>query len=117
MAYMNQEKKKKLAPKIKDILKRHNMKGTLSVDNYSSLRLTLQSGSIDFGTDSINEYWYKDHFADNPKALNFLSEVIPAMNVGNHDNSDPMTDYFDVGWYISVNLGRWDKPYVYNGGN
>ena len=31
------------------------------------------------------------------------------MNVGNHDNSDPMTDYFDVGWYISVNLGRWDK--------
>jgi len=23
-----------------------------------------------------------------------------------------MTDYFDVGWYISVNLGRWDKPYI-----
>jgi len=59
MAYMNQEKKKRLAPKIKEILKRHNMKGTLSVDNYSSLRLTLQSGSIDFGTDHINEYWYK----------------------------------------------------------
>ena len=62
MAYMNQEKKKRLAPKIKEILKRHNMKGTLSVDNYSSLRLTLQSGSIDFGTDSINEYWYKGFF-------------------------------------------------------
>ena len=67
MAYMNQEKKKRLAPKIK-ALKKHNMKGTLSVDNYSSLRLTLQSGSIDFDTDHINEYWYKDHFKDNPKA-------------------------------------------------
>ena len=87
-----------------------------SIDNYSTIRLTLQSGSIDFGTDSINEYWYKDHFADNPEALNFLSEVIPALNVGNFDNSDPMTDYFHVGWYVDVNLGRYDKPYVYTGG-
>lgn len=116
MAYIGQEKKKELAPRIKHVLKKHGMKGTLSIDNYSSLRLTLQSGSIDFGTDSINEYWYKDHFADNPKALSFLSEVIPAMNVGNFDNSDPMTDYFHVGWYVDVNLGRWDKPYVYTGG-
>ena len=96
------------------------MKGSLSVDNYSSLRLTLQSGSIDFKyTDrngetirNINEYWYQDHFKDNPEALAFLSEVIPAMNNGNHDNSDIMTDYFDVGWYISVNLGKYDKPYT-----
>ena len=106
---MNQEKKKKLAPKIKEILKKYNMKGTLSVDNYSTLNLNLKSGSIDFGTDRINEYWYKDHFKDNPEALAFLSEVIPAMNVGNHDNSDMMTDYFDVGWYIGVRLGKWDK--------
>ena len=112
MAYMNQEKKKKLAPKIKDILKKYNMKGTLSVDNYSTLNLNLKSGSVDFGTDRVNEYWYKDHFADNPHALSFLSEVIPAMNVGNYDNSDLMTDYFDVGWYISVNIGKWDKPYI-----
>ena len=77
MAYMNQEKKKRLAPAIKEVLKKHNMKGTLSVQNYSQLTLTLKSGSIDFGTDQINEYWYKDHFADNPAALAFLSEVIP----------------------------------------
>ena len=111
---MNQEKKKELAPNIKKALKKHNMKGTLSVDNYSTLRLTLQSGSIDFGTVNINEYWYKDHFSDNPEALAFLSEVIPAMNVGNFDKSDIQTDYFHVGWYISVNLGKWDKPYVLN---
>ena len=94
MAYIGQEKKKELAPRVKHILKKHGMKGT----------------------DSINEYWYKAHFADNPKALAFLSEVIPALNVGNFDNSDPMTDYFHVGWYVDVNLGRWDKPYVYTGG-
>ena len=113
MAYMNQEKKKTLAPKIKEILKKYNMKGTLSVDNYSTLNLNLKSGSIDFVTDQINEYWYQDHFKDNPEALAFLSEVIPAMNVGNHDNSDIMTDYFDVGWYSRVRLGKYsDKPYT-----
>ena len=62
MDYIGQEKKKEL-DRESHILKKHGMKGTLSIDNYSSLRLTLQSGSIDFGTDSINEYWYKDHFA------------------------------------------------------
>ena len=114
MAYMNQEKKKKLAPKIKEILKKYNMKGTLSVDNYSTLNLNLKSGSIDFGTDQINEYWYQDHFKDNPEALAFLSEVITAMNNGNFDHSEPMTDYFHVGWYSSVRLGKWDKPYILN---
>ncbi len=111
MAYMNQEKKKRLAPAIKEVLKKHNMKGTLSVQDYSQLTLTLKSGSIDFGTDQINEYWYKDHFADNPAALAFLSEVIPAMNAENFDKSDIMTDYFHVGYYISVKIGSYDKPY------
>ena len=86
---MNQEKKKRLAPKIKEILKRHKMKGSLSVNNYSTLRLTLQSGPIDFkyvGQDgrtirNINEYWYQDHFKDNPEALAFLSEVNPALTL------------------------------------
>ena len=62
------------------------MKGTLSIGNYSSLRLTLQSGSIDFGTDSINGIGTKTTW-NNPKG-HVLSEVIPAMNVGNFDNSD-----------------------------
>ena len=79
MAYMNQEKKKELAPLIKSICKKHGIKATLGVHNYSELVLNIKSGSIDFGTDRINEYWYHEHFADNPKALAFLSEVINLM--------------------------------------
>jgi len=113
MAYMNQEKKKELAPTIKEICKKHGIKATLGVKDYSTLKLNVKSGTIDFGTDSINEYWYEEHFADNKKALAFLSEVIPAMNNGNHNNSDIQTDYFDVGWYIGVKLGKYtDKPYI-----
>ena len=57
MAYINQEKKKELAPKIKEICKKHGIKATLSIDNYSTLNLNIKSGSIDFETDNINEYW------------------------------------------------------------
>jgi len=112
MAYMNQEMKKELAPAIKEICKKHGIKATLGVRDYSQLVLNIKSGSIDFDADRINEYWYHEHFADNAKALAFLSEVIPAMNIGNFDKSDVQTDYFHVGWYISVNLGKYDKPYI-----
>ena len=136
MAYVSQDRKAKLAPAIKAVLKKHGVKGTLAVRNHSTLVLNIKSGSIDFienfiKTDDtarqrmsaeqvayirknqsldVNVYWYKEHFSG--QALKFLSEVIPAMNNGNHDNSDIQTDYFDVGWYIDVNIGRWNKPYV-----
>jgi len=130
MAYIGQDKKALIAPKVKAILKKYNLKGSLSIRNHMALVLTVTGGSIDFignfnetvsklasfrtytpAKDSIqvNPYWYKDHFTG--LALEFLKEVLPAMNDGNHDNSDIQTGYFDVGWYVDINIGRWNKPY------
>ena len=132
MAYVSQELKKSLAPKIKAICAKYGVKGSLSVRNHSTLCLTIKSGKVDFFESfnrlgeqearpqynpfqkaeryiDVNPYHYKRHF--DGVALKFLSEVIPAMNKGNHDNSDIQTDYFDVGWYIDVNIGKWNKPY------
>jgi len=127
MAYMNQDKKAKIAPKVKSILKKYGVKGTLGVHNHSTLVLNVSSGPIDFISNfnkvnedkwpvmkaenylGINPYWYQEHFSG--KALSFLKELLPAMNEGNHDRSDIQSDYFDVGWYVDVNIGRWDKPY------
>lgn len=124
MAYVSQERKAQLAPKIKAICKKYGVKATLSVRNHMVLCLNIKSGKIDFIGDfnrtcnpqflaknyiQVNQFWYKDHF--DGEAYHFLSEVIPAMNAGNHDNSDIQTDYFDVGWYIDVNVGKWNKPY------
>lgn len=129
MAYMSQSKKVQIAPRVKAILKKYGLKGSLAVQNHSTLVLNIKSGKIDFvgnynqvsercndggrkadGYIQVNPYWYDEHFSG--RAKQFIAEVIPAMNDGNHDNSDSMTDYFDVGWYIDVNVGRWDKPYV-----
>ena len=136
MAWMNQDKKAKIAPNVKAVLAKYKVKGTLSVRNHSTLVLNIKSGSIDFienyiQTDNktygkkmtqeqvdyirknknldVNPYWYHEHF--DGKAKSFLKEVLTAMNDGNHDNSDIQTDYFDVGWYINVNVGKWNKPY------
>ena len=130
MAYFSQEKKAKIAPVVKAVLKKYKVKGSLSVHNHSSLSLTIKSGVIDFignfnqvvqhrpdynrngpAKDNlqVNEYWYHEHF--DGKAKSFLKEVISAMNDGNHDNSDIQTDYFDVGWYTDINIGDWNTPY------
>lgn len=47
MAYVSQEDKKKLAPKIKEILKKYGMKGTISVNNHSTLVVNIKEGKLD----------------------------------------------------------------------
>ena len=133
MAYMSQERKAKIAPVVRAICQRYGVKASLSVQNHSTLALTVRQGSIDFignfnetvqerdPTGSrriqtaeknldVNPYWYQDHFTGTAKQ--FLSEVLAAMNEGNHDRSDIRSDYFDVGWYVNVYIGRWDRPYA-----
>jgi hypothetical protein len=134
MAYMSQERKSEIAPKVKSILKKFGIKGSLSVRHHSTLSLTLKSGKIDFignsnrvcgnnfyqvaqgfkpntnGYDSINPYWFHEHYDGDAKA--FLTEVMEAMNDGNWDKSDIQSDYFNVGWYVDVNIGKWNANYV-----
>jgi len=111
MAYFSQEMKAKIAPAIQKILKKYGMKGSLSVRNNSGLNLTLKSGNIDFGDAHwINPHHYQNHYTG--KALAFLNEVLEVMSSGNWDNSEPMTDYYDIGWYVYINVGKWNTPYV-----
>lgn len=132
MAYVSKELKAQLAPVIKAICKKYNIKATIAVAHHSTLVLNISQGPIDFignynkvaGQEyqhashfnqakeyiQVNTYHYNKHF--DGTALAFLSEVIPAMNTGNWDKSDIQTDYFNVGWYISVNIGRYGKPYA-----
>lgn len=134
MAYMNQEKKAKIAALMKPIMKKYGVKGSLSVHNHSSVTLTLKSGSIDFvenfnrvcGNDfyqtsrgwrkveeqylDVNPYWYHEHF--DGKAKEFLGEAIKALKSADwYDRSDAQTDYFDTAYYYHIKVGKWDKPY------
>lgn len=40
-----------------------------------------------------------------------FKKLFDAMNTNNYDNSDIMTDYFDVGHYVDIQIGKWNKPF------
>jgi hypothetical protein len=142
MAYMNQERKARIATKLKPILAKYGVKGSLSVRNHSSIVLTLKSGRIDFienfiNTDAnvmhgrkmdqsqidylrknqcmdVNPYWFQEHFTGDAKA--FLSDALQALKSADwYDESDAQVDYFNTAYYVDINIGKWNKPYEVSG--
>lgn len=132
MAFMNQQKKKAIAEELKKVVPK-DIKYSLAVQNHSTIVLTIKSAPIDLieiyaqgieqrgedadwvrksGTISLNTYWLNEaygHFSE--RLVETFEKIKAAMNHGNWDNSDPMTDYFDVGHYIEIRIGSYKKPF------
>ena len=134
MAYVSQEMKAKLAPRVKAICKKYGVKASLAVRHHSTLVLNVKSGKIDFFDSynklmtshrsgmprahvpehkhiQVNVFHFDRHFDGKAKA--FLTEVVDALKGPDYfDKSDPQTDYFHCSHYYDVNIGRWDRPYT-----
>ena len=122
MAYVSQKDKKALAPAIKAVLKKYNMKASISVNNHSTLAVNIKEGVIDFSDDfthgdgyiQVNEYWIDDNYAG--VKGDFFNELLAAMKGPKYFNDDDaMTDYFSRSHYTNINVGKWNKPYNYAG--
>jgi len=138
MAWVSKENIDSKKAAIKALNKKYGVKATLSGTNDHAMRLKIASGKIDFINNyveavkenysnriesveqqiayvlkdnhiGVNHYHLDKHFKG--EALEYLQKACDIMNEGNHDNSDSMTDYFDVGWYIDIDVGQWNKPY------
>jgi len=121
MAFMNQEKKKVIAAELKKVVPK-GWKWSLSVHNHTSITMTIKSAPIDLigqhknladgvkGHVSLNEGWLDRAYEG--ELLDTMQNIAKALNTGNHNRSDSQSDYFDVGFYTSLHLGRWDKPFV-----
>ena len=135
MAYISQEKKKELAPAIKAVLKKYGVKGTIGINHHSSLVVNIKEGVLDFLGDAqkhndeyaamrgqksypVGDYLqvnttYCDEWAKDKTIAKFYEELIAAMKGTTwYNNSDSMSDYFDIAYYLDVNIGKWDKGYV-----
>ena len=113
MAYISQDDKAKRAPGIKAVLKKYSMKGTIGIRNHSELVVNIQSGAIDFGKDYIQVNYYHIDRNYTEAAAAFLHELVDAMKGdGWFNHSDTQTDYFHVAFYLSINVGNWNKAYV-----
>jgi len=131
MAYMNQEKKAVIASRVKPVLKKYGLKGTLAVRHNSSIVLTISEGKIDILTDyiwssdaskesktstirdgyvALNPYHYYRAFSRD--LVDMFDEIFAALKGDEwYDHSDSMTDYFNTAYYVSVSVGKFGKPY------
>lgn len=119
MAYVSKEMKTKLVAEIKKVMPK-DWKASYAIKNYSTLVVTISKAPIiltetfdDVRKDnqySVNEYHFQSHCKDK-EVLKTLENIINAMNGQNYDNSDRMTDYFDVGYYIELQFGSWKKDF------
>lgn len=119
MAYMDQEKKAKIAAALKQVVPA-GWKYSLSVNNHSTIVMTIKSAPYDLianlypDTDrrevNVNVYWAEKHLA-NGQDKQAILKIIECLNLDNFDKSDIMTDYFHVGHYVDLRIGTWSKPF------
>jgi hypothetical protein len=134
MAFMNQEKKAKIAAALKAVMPA-GWKYSLSVHHHSQIIMTITQAPVDLIA-QINEKnkaaaeFHGDHFypIEGHAQLNHLfldkafkdPEVLKVMEAAKtalhsadfYDRSDSQSDYFDVAYYVHMQIGKWDKPFV-----
>lgn len=136
MAYVTEQIITKARTALKALNKQYGVKATLSGKGSSSLCLTIAEGSIDFLNNycetvlakcqmrdvdgviewaqkemyiQVNQYYLDSSFSG--LALEYLEKVKEIMYADHWDKSDVMTDYFHCAYYVSINIGRWNKGY------
>ena len=114
MAYINQLEKNEIASELKKVIP-STWKWSLAIKHHSTLVLTIAAapfcdlGEHDEKHVQVNCFYPESYF--NKSALPTIKDVLAAMNKKNHNNSDSQSDYFDVGYYVGINIGKWNKPF------
>lgn len=123
MPFMNPEKKKVIKAAVDAAIKKHGVrvKYSMVIRNNMELSMAILECGIDLMEEyrnlqnqnadyfAVNHYFPKNWFTG--KGLELIEDIIKALNCQNYDNSDPQRDYFDCGYYISLSVGKWDKPF------
>ena len=61
--------------------------------------------------EGVNQYWIDDSKVLNEEGKKLFKFIKETTDRWNWDNSDSMTDYFDVNFYLDLNVGKWDKEF------
>jgi len=103
MAYITTEEVKVIRQDIKAAFPRKDgwKFSVVRTDGYK-VNVKIMEGPIDF-----EDIRYKDTTPQG-KVMKELNDII---NKKNWDHSEPMMDYFSVGFYSELTIGKWDKPY------
>lgn len=128
MAYITKEEVKSIRQALKEEFG-STIKFSVTMSNHSSVNIKiLSSTEVDFETNPDYDHWghngetWVNPYMDNRAKqvldrIDDIAKTAPSTTGGKewYDNSDIMTDYFDVAYYIFIGIGKWDKPYEYTG--
>ena len=131
---MNQEKKAIINNLMKPILKKYNVKATLSVDNMSTINLNIKSSAFDLvgiynkklqkeqswkypnetfcsrENFQLSDGWVSESYEG--KELAFFEEAFTTLrSAGYYNNTNSQINYFDAAYYYYIKVGQWNKPY------
>jgi hypothetical protein len=118
MAYISTEKVKTIRERLKEAFPRKDgWKFSVTRRNAMAVCVVILEGPIEFkdaeGNDlsysQVNKY-HIDRF-NAKESAEVLKKILDIMTIDYYDNSDIMTDYFDVAYYRDLMVGRWDRPY------
>lgn len=125
MAFISQEKKKKIAAALKAADLPEDLKYSLRIDNHSGLVVTIRQapatvlddcvGTTDMSYVQVNIHHIENQFAGETRE--WLEKIVRVIKDAGewYDKSDSMTDYFNIAFYIDINFGAWNKECVYVG--
>lgn len=122
MAYISAEEVKEIRQNIKKAFPvKEGWKFSIRKRDCSMLKVVILQAPFDLlspllpegsnsSYSSLNHYRFEDYYS-NTEALFSIKKIINIANENNFDNSDSMTDYFNVGYYFSLSVGEFDKPF------
>lgn len=73
------------------------------------------------GYAQLNQYQFKDEWKNEGinngstltrEAWDCMTYAYKVASIDNWNNSDPQTDYFDVNYWLHLEIGQWDKPFT-----
>jgi len=116
MAYINKDEKAIIAAALKVAMKEFpTVKYSLAIDNHSSIVCTISKGPeclkpSNGDHSQVNTYWIDTQHSE--EAANILNKINTCLHIGHWDESDIQTDYFSCAWYVNINIGKWNKPFI-----
>jgi hypothetical protein len=101
--------------KTNDVLKECKFSVTISrASMCQELHVTLMSAPKEVFVETTKKSMQGAHYHKETLTtygqlvIETITEYIQSYN---YDDSDPYTDYFNVNFYESINIGKWDKPF------
>lgn len=91
-------------------------KFSITREHHSNLRVSILEADIKLteqGNEPVNHFYIKDNYKHNVEVMESLQKIVDIMIRGeeiiSHDG-----DYGAIpNFYVSLQIGQWDKPFIY----